>query len=47
MINVVGGNTNGVAYLVWQGQQEFIEEDGGGRNRIILDSIGHSQSQKR
>jgi hypothetical protein len=47
MINVARGNTDSVTYLVRQGQQEVIEEDGGGRNRIILASIAHSRSQKR
>jgi hypothetical protein len=46
-MSAANGNTNDMAYFVRQGQQEVIEEDGGGRNRIILASIVHSQSQKR
>ena len=34
-----------MVYLVCKGQKEIIE-DGGGRNRVILVAIAHSQSQK-
>ena len=40
-------NANDMTYLVRQGQEEVIEEDGGGRNCIILVTIGRSKSQKR
>jgi len=40
-------NTNGIAYLVRQGQKEVIEEDGRGRNCIILVEIARSQPQTR
>ena len=36
-----------MAYLVCKSQKEIIEEDGGGRNCIILVAIARSQSQKR
>jgi len=41
---VARGNTHDMAYLVGQGQKEVIEEDGGGRNSIILVAITRSQS---
>jgi hypothetical protein len=31
-MNLAKGYVNDMAYLVRQGQQEVIEEDGGGRN---------------
>jgi len=34
-----------MAYLVWQGQEEVIEADGGGRNSLILVAITRSQPQ--
>jgi len=43
---VVKGNTDEMAYLVRQGQEVVIKEDGGGRERIILVTITRSQSQK-
>jgi len=45
--NLAKGNTNDTAYLVRQGQQEVVEEDGGGRNCVILAVIPQSASQKR
>jgi hypothetical protein len=42
-----GGNTSDMAYLVWQGQQEVIEEDGDDRNYIILVSILHQHSTSK
>ena len=38
---------NDVAYLVRQGQKEVIEEDGGGRNYVILAEIARSWPQTR
>jgi len=40
---VVKRRANDMAYLVRQGQKEVIEEDGGGRNYIILVAISRSQ----
>jgi hypothetical protein len=42
-ISIVRGNTDGVTYFVRQGQKEVIEENGDGRNRIILVSNSRSQ----
>ena len=36
-----------MAHLVRQGQEEVIEEDGGGRNCIVLVAIARSQLQTR
>jgi len=36
-----------VAYLIRQGQKEVVEEDGCGRNSVILVEIACSQEQKR
>jgi len=41
------GNTDEMAYLVRQCQEVVVEENGGGRNCIILVTIARSQSQKR
>jgi hypothetical protein len=46
-MNVAREDTNDVTYLIRQGQQEVIEEDGSDRNRVILAAIAHSQSQKK
>jgi len=35
-----------MTYLVCEGQEEVIEEDGGGRNHIILVGTTRSRSQK-
>ena len=43
---MVKGSANDVAYLVRQGQQEVIEEDGGSRGYIILVVISRSQEQE-
>lgn len=41
-------NTNDVAYLVRQGQQEVVEEDGGDGDYVILVVItSHQWSQRR
>ena len=42
-INVARGNTGDVAYLIRKGQEVVIEEDGGGRNFIVLAAIAHSR----
>lgn len=44
---MVKRNANDVAYLVRRGQNKFIEEDGRGRNRIILIATARSQSRER
>jgi len=41
-MNLTKGNTDGMAYLVRQGQKEVIEEDGCGRECIMLDAIARS-----
>jgi hypothetical protein len=46
-MNPAKGNADGMAYLVLQGQEEVVEEDGSYRNWIILVTIFHSQSQNR
>ena len=46
-ISLVRSNTNGIVYLIRQGQQEVVEEDGGDRKAIILAAILHSTSRKR
>jgi len=40
-------SANEVAYLVPQGQEEVIEEDGGGCNYIILMATARSQSEEQ
>lgn len=40
-------NTSDVAYLVWQGQYEVVEEEGGCRHLMVLVVISHSGSSKR
>jgi len=40
-------NTNEMAYLVRQGQQEVVEEDDGDCNYVILVVISHQWSQRR
>ena len=45
-ISLMRSNMNGIVYLVRQGQQEVVEEDGGGRHSIILAAISHSEPQK-
>jgi len=47
VISPAKDNTNDVAYLVRQGQQEVIEEDDGDRNYVILVVISHPWSQRR
>jgi len=46
-MSVAKRNANNVAYLVPQGQKEFIEEEGGDRNYMILVVIARSQPQKQ
>jgi hypothetical protein len=46
-MDLTKGYADDVAYLVRQGQQEVIEEDGGDRGRIILVSIPHQYSQSK
>jgi hypothetical protein len=46
-INLAKGNTDGMAYLVPQGQKVVIEAEGGGRNCVILGATTHSRSQRR
>ena len=46
-MNLAKRNANDMAYLVRQGQEVVVEEDGYGCHRIILVGIPHSQSQKR
>jgi hypothetical protein len=41
------GGTSDMAYLVRQGQQEVVEEDGDDRNCIILVSIPHQHSESK
>ena len=40
-------NANEMTYLVCQGQQEVVEEDGSDRNPIILVVIARNESQER
>ena len=40
------GDRNDVTYLICQGQEVVVEEDGGDRNHIVLVVILHSESQK-
>jgi hypothetical protein len=48
VINSAEGYANRTAYLVWQGQQEVIEEDCSDRNCIVLVPIPcqYSRSKK-
>jgi len=46
-INLAKSNTDDVAYLVRQGQEVVVEEDGRHRHTIILVGISRSQSQNR
>ena len=46
-INLGKRNTDEMAYLVRQGQEVIVEEDGGCRNQIILVAIARSQSQEQ
>jgi hypothetical protein len=46
-MKLVKGNTDGMAYLVPQGQKVVIEAEGGGRNCVILGATTHSRSQRR
>jgi len=43
-MNLAKGNADYTTHLVRQSQKEVIEEDGGGRNFIILVAIAHFQS---
>jgi len=47
VVNLAKRNTNGMAYLVCQGQQVVVEEDGCDRHRIILVVIPHWKLQNR
>ena len=46
-MGVVKGNTDGMTYLVRQGQKEVIEEDSCCRKCIILVAIAQPQLQNR
>jgi len=46
-MNLAKRNADEVAYLVRQGQEVVIEENGGGRNYIILVTIARYQLQKQ
>jgi hypothetical protein len=46
-ISLTKGNSNKIAYLVRQGQQEVLEEDSGGCNCVILPIIDRSLAQRR
>ena len=46
-MNVAKGRANVMAYLVCQGQQEVVEEDGSDCNPIILVVVPHKESQNR
>ena len=41
-MNLVRGKSDETTYLVRQGQKEVVEEDGGGRNYIVLATIARS-----
>jgi hypothetical protein len=45
--NLVRGNIDDTAYLVRKGQQEVVEQEGGGCNLKILDVTFHSGSKNR
>ena len=46
LISLMRSNADNIVYLIRQGQQEVVEEDGGGRHGKILAKIPHSESQK-
>ena len=47
VISLAKGNTGNMTYLVRQGQQEVIEEDGGDRNYVVLVVVFCSGLQRR
>jgi len=47
MMSVAKRSAGDVAYLVRQGQKEVIEQEGSGRDYLILVVIAHYQPQKR
>jgi len=46
-MNLAKTNTNEMAYLVCQGQEVVVEEDGSDRDSIILVVTLYTKSQKR
>jgi hypothetical protein len=46
VINLAKNNASETAYLVRQGQQEVVEEDGGDRNYVILVVISLTHGRK-